>query len=109
MATHKEKNEWGEGLDYLFKDIWPDLDRIRRDNENYSHNEGLISSCFLVMQKVLAEDAVEAVKNNDWDIKDKVEVLEKMAQALGHFKEAKTVNDKVIAINVAEQLLRAIY
>lgn len=104
-----EKDKWGEGYDYLFKDIWSNLDQIRLDNESYKHDEKNIEHCFGIMYSALRSSSVEAVKSSDWESVDKLEVLQKISDTLKLFKEAKTINDKVIAINTAEQLLRSIY
>jgi hypothetical protein len=105
----KKSDKWGVGMDHLFKDIWPDLDKIREDNLHYVHDDKNIEHCFSVMYSILSRDAIAEVKKSDWEPKDKLEVLQKITDILKHFKEAETINDKVIAINVAEQLLRAIY
>jgi hypothetical protein len=104
-----ENGNWGEGLDYLFKEIWPNLDQIRADNEDYKHDKDNIEHCFGIMYSALSKDAVEVVKTSDWVPADKFEVLKKITETTKLFKEARTINDKVIAINVAEQLLRAMY
>lgn len=104
----KEKT-WGEGWDYLLKDIWENLDTIRKDNLSYSHNEQLIDKCFNFIYPIFLTKILKLVKETDWSPEDKVEIINKSDQIRKMFKSAKTVNDKVIAINVAEQFLRAIY
>lgn len=106
---NKWGDDWGVGLDYLFKDIWPKLDQIRKDNENYIHDEAIIEHCFSTMRSVLSEKVPHEIKRTGWSVKDKLEVMQKVADVLAHYKDAKTINDKVIAINVTEQLLRTIY
>lgn len=102
-------NQWGQGFDYLFEEIWPNLDKMREDNLNYSHDTANIEYCFSYMYSVLSTKAIEAVKKTDWEESDKSEVITKINSTLSLFKEAGTINEKVIAINIAEQLLRAIY
>jgi len=104
-----KNGNWGEGLDYLFKEIWPNLDQIRADNKNYEHDKDNIEHCFGIMYSALSKGAVESVKAADWEPSDKLIVLNKITETAKLFKEAKTINDEVIAINVAEQLLRAMY
>lgn len=106
---NKWGDDWGVGLDYLFKDIWPNLDQIRKDNTNYLHNEENIEHCFLIMRSILIKEVPTEIKKTDWSVKDKIEVMQKVANILAHFRDARTINDKVIAINIAEQLLRTIY
>lgn len=100
---------WGQGYDYLFEEIWSNIDKIREDNLKYSHDVSNIEYCFSYMYSVITNKAVETIKKTDWSQADKAEVIQKIHNVSKLFREAETINDKVVAINIAEQLLRAIY
>ena len=112
IAMRKEDEEyagWGEGWDYMVRDIWDRLDLIRKDNLAEAHNEANIDYCFHYIYKVLVGEANIKIENADWSKKDKEYVSAMLFRLVELFSESKTVSDKVIAIVVAEQFLRQTY
>lgn len=105
----KKSDEWGQGWDYLFKDIWPEMDKIRRDNLENQHDKENIDYCFKYLYSVLIKEVLFRIKNMDWDERNQVEVTSKTHKLIKLFKESNNYNDKVIAINMTEQFLRSIY
>jgi|GEM_PF-1873307 len=104
-----KSDEWGQGWDYLFKEIWEDMDRIREDNLARRYDHKNIDHCFKFLYATLVKDVLSKVKSSDWNENDKSEVMGKTYNLINLFRESKSYPDKVIAINMAEQLLRSIY
>lgn len=102
-------SNWGAGWDDLITNFWEDLEIIDEDNYYSRHNEELIKKVFLGMSEVMENKVLprmrkyaKAVPNNEND-----EWLGMGEEVLGYFQDSRTINDKVIAINCAEQFIRA--
>ncbi len=101
-------SNWGAGWDDLCKDYWDELEQISEDNLNGIHNEQLISQVFSEMENVMENKVLPRIGRYTEAIgADGSEWSQFAREVLGYFKEAKTVSDKVIAINSAEQFIRA--
>lgn len=99
---------WGAGWDDLLKEYWDDLEKIWEDNLYGRHDVNLVNKTVKNVQKIIEEKAItrmekycQETNQNDggWNQKAK--------NILGYFKTAKSTSDKVIALNAAEQFLRA--
>lgn len=109
LPNATKPDEWGQGWDYLFKEIWDDMDRIREDNLAYRYSHKNIDHCFKFLYSTLVKEVLSKVKSSDWNERDKNEVMGKVHRLIKLFRESKSYPDKVIAINMTEQFLRAIY
>lgn len=100
--------DWGEGLDYLLKDCWEDLDKITEDNYYGKHSAELINFLFPKILEALNKSIIE-MRNifgheqnqnglNDWV--RKAESIKSFGLSTG------SLNDKVIFIDNATQFLR---
>lgn len=96
---------WGNGLDYLLKKYWNDLDKLVKDNYYGRHNAKLINFLFPKNLEALKESITEMKKLckkgkglNDWI---------KKAKAIQDFgKSVRSLNEKVILIDTIVQFLR---
>ena len=102
-------DDWGQGWDYLFKEIWSNMDQIREDNLNRKHNKENIEYCFKFLYSILIKSIIPKIKELNWPEQDKAEVINKTHKLIMLYNESKSFNDKVIAINMTEQFLRSIY
>ena len=101
---------WGEGWDYMVKEIWGRLDMIRDENVyDRPHDTTNVDYCFHYIYKVLVGEANIKIEKADWKPKDKKHVSNILFRLIELFSDAKITSDKVIAIVVAEQFLRQTY
>ncbi|MBU1091343.1 hypothetical protein KKA27_00520 [Patescibacteria group bacterium] len=100
---------WGRGLDYLLKDYWNDLDQIIEDNYSEKHNAKLINFLFPKVLSKLKKSIIEMRRLCEKD-GGGLGGWEKQAKNIQSFsKRAKTLNEKVIFIDMVRQFLRATY
>jgi hypothetical protein len=76
---------------------------------NRSYNNQNIDFCFSYIYSALLRAVIPKINEQNWEKKDKIDLLNKLERLLGLFKEARTYPDKVIAVNMSEQFLRGIY
>jgi len=99
---------WGAGWDDLLENYWDDLDQIWEDNYYGRHNDQLIDKVFTGLESVLEGKVLSRIKKYCQKTgEDGREWITQTEQVMSYFKAAETAADKVIAINAAEQFLRA--
>lgn len=99
---------WGAGWDDLLESYWDDLDQIGEDNYYGRYNLQLIDRVFQSVRAVLEEKALPRIRKYCQKMgEDEGEWVTQTEQIICYFKDAKTTSDKVIAVNAAEQFLRA--
>lgn len=99
---------WGAGWDDLCKEYWDDLEQISGDNFYGRHNEELINKVFSGMENIMENKVLPRIRRYaEATGKEDPEWTGMAEEVLSYFKEAKTISYKVIAINSAEQFLRA--
>lgn len=99
---------WGAGWDDLLKDYWDDLDRIWEDNYYGRHDLQLIDRVFNGMEAILEGKAMQRIRKYCQKAgEDERGWANQIKQIISYFKGVKTTSDKVIAVNAAEQFLRA--
>jgi len=103
------KEGWGVGLDYLLKDYWGDLDKIREDNLNYKHDRRLINFLFPKISLALENSITEMKRLCAKDGKGLADWIKKALRLHSEQAKAKTLSDKVIFIDSVVQFLRATY
>ena len=98
-------SNWGEGLDYLLKNNWNELDKLVEDNYFGRHNLKLINSLVPAVLTALKK-SISVMKKEcpvDAGLKDWIKKANKIA-SFG--KLARKASDKVIFIDATTQFLR---
>ncbi len=106
-------DDWGAGWDDVLKEYWDDLDEITEDNFYGRHNPKLINRTKQSLREALEEEAIprmEALYKKVFSKKEKEETkdwIKKAENLRSELLKARTLSNKVIAIDSITQFLRA--
>lgn len=101
-------SNWGEGMDYLLKEYWEELDKLIEDNYHRKHDKKLVSflynNIFEVLDNAMRDMKRGCKKNsdssglNDW--------IKKIKNIISFGKKANSLSKKIVFIDSATQFLR---
>lgn len=102
--------DWGQGLDYLLKPFWEELDKFVEDNYYFRHKakriDFLFKNSFIVLEKskkAMGKACLFGNKNffSAW--------VKKLADLADYGKKSRKLNQKAVFIDAVSQFLRESY